>query len=56
VAHGLTPDRAAAVDRARHALTAEPACDPASMAARIGVLEWHLAELLALVEAVTDRG
>jgi hypothetical protein len=48
----LDPSQAARLDRARELLTAEHGHDPASMAARVGQLEWHLAELLALVDAI----
>ena len=48
-APALTADQAARVERAREVL-AEPAVyEPAAMAGRIGRLEWHLEELLALV-------
>ncbi len=36
-------------DAAREALGAEHGCDVMSLAERVGRLEWHLAEMLALV-------
>jgi len=48
----LDPSQAARLDRARELLTAEHGHDPASMAARVGQLEWLCRELLALVEAI----
>jgi len=45
----LTPDNARRVERARAVLAEPRAYDPLEMAGRIGRLEWHLQELLALV-------
>jgi len=45
----LTNGQAQHVERARAVLTDPPAYEPADMAARIGRLEWHLQELLALI-------
>ncbi len=47
----LTPDQQQSVDRARAVLAGESPSmyELADMAARIGQLEWHLGELLALV-------
>jgi hypothetical protein len=44
----LTAAQAAGVARARAVLAGEPSCEPGDMAARIGRLEYHLAEMLAL--------
>lgn len=45
----LTPDLAKRVERARAVLDEPHDYEPADMAARIGKLQWHLGELLALV-------
>lgn len=47
----LTPDQARQVERARQVLAEQPGSmyELADMAGRIGRLEWHLGELLALV-------
>jgi hypothetical protein len=47
---GLTGDQAASVERAREVLGQPHEYDLAGMAARIGALEYHVAELLALAE------
>ncbi len=48
-AASLTPGQAQRVEAARRVLADPPAHEPMDMAARIGRLEWHLGELLALV-------
>jgi len=45
----LTAGQAQHVERARAVLTDPPAHEPAGMTDRIGRLEWHLGELLALI-------
>lgn len=45
----LTPDQAQRAERARAVLAEKHGYEPANMAGRIGRLEWHLQELLALV-------
>jgi hypothetical protein len=63
VTTALTAAQAAAVDRARQALAADTLTGPqdtadaiARLAARTGVLEWHLGELLALVDGLAPGG
>jgi hypothetical protein len=51
----LTPDQQQRVDRACEVLTGLTSYEPLDMAARIGSLEWHLAELLALVGDMASR-
>jgi hypothetical protein len=52
----LTADQAVIVGQARAALSQEPPSmyELADMAGRIGALEWHLGELLALVGQLAD--
>ena len=45
----LTTDQQARVAAARELLDAEHGYDAAELAPRVGRLEWHLAEMLALV-------
>jgi hypothetical protein len=49
----LTDEQAEVVERARRALSKEHGHSLLELAERIGVLEWHLGEMLALVEQVT---
>jgi len=49
----LRQDQAGRIGRARQALAASHGNDPAELAYRIGVLEWHLAEMLALLDGIT---
>jgi hypothetical protein len=52
-ANQLTPDQKTQIGGAREVLGAKTGYDPAEMAGRIGRLEWHLGELLSLVEHLT---
>ena len=49
-ATSLTPGQQQRVDRAREVLTGPAVYELTAMAARIGALEWHLGEVLALVD------
>jgi hypothetical protein len=49
----LRQDQASRIERARAVLAEAPVYDPAGMAGRIGRLEWHLQELLALTGELT---
>lgn len=51
----LTPGQQQQADRAREVLAAEHGYDLASMAGRLGVLEWHLGEMLALIGQLSSK-
>jgi hypothetical protein len=53
----LTADHAAVVERARAVLTEDSPSmyELGDMAARIGRLEWHVGELLALISDLTAK-
>jgi len=51
----LRPDQRIQVDRAREVLAAKSGYEPLQMAERIGALEWHVAELLRLVDDLAGR-
>ena len=51
---GLTPDQAADVTNARVALEASITdTDPANYCEHLGALEYHVAQLLALIDGLT---
>ena len=54
-ARQLTSDQQARLGAAAEVLAAEHGYDAAGLAARAGVLEWHLQELLALIRELTTE-
>lgn len=52
----LTQCQQGSLDRARGILAQEHGHDAASLAYRLGQLEWHLGQLLALVDQLAGTG
>ena len=50
----LTPAQAATLDQAREVLARPHGSGTHELAGRVGALEWHLAELLALVGQLAE--
>ena len=52
----LSADQAATVEHARKALASEPPSmyELGDMAVRVGALEWHLGELLAIIDGTSE--
>jgi hypothetical protein len=54
--HQLTSDQQRYLERAREAAAAADAArDLPSLAEAVGVLQWHLGEMIALVEALSGN-